>query len=74
MQMKLSFSALLAGVLVALSMQDVEALPVSNKRSAGMVTLPLKRVEQTRGVHGQIVSTILRNFVVLILISRRQYY
>lgn len=46
MQLRLTFSALLAGVLIALSANDAAAVPVT-KRS-GMVTLPLKRMHQAR--------------------------
>ncbi|KAF8969251.1 aspartic peptidase A1 [Flammula alnicola] len=53
MQLRLSLSTLLAGVLLMLSMQAVESLPLS-KRSPKFVTLPLKRVEQARGLHPQI--------------------
>ncbi|KAJ7593458.1 aspartic peptidase A1 [Mycena floridula] len=51
MQLKLSFSALLAGLLVAL---EVAAIPT--KRDNGMVTLPLKRVPQSSSnVHPSIL-------------------
>lgn len=52
MQLTISFFALLVTVLVALS--DVEALPA--KRGAGMITLPLKRIQQpSSDLHPQIV-------------------
>ncbi|KAI3613767.1 aspartic-type endopeptidase [Moniliophthora roreri] len=56
MQLKLSFSTLLAGVLLACnSVQDAEARPLAKPRNAGVVTLPLKRVEQrSEGIHPQI--------------------
>jgi len=47
MQLSLSFSALLAGVLVA-----VQAVPVAQQPR--MITLPLKRIEQRSDVHPQI--------------------
>ncbi|EPQ52745.1 acid protease [Gloeophyllum trabeum ATCC 11539] len=54
MQLGLSFSLLLASLLVALSSSQVDAHPV--KRNAGLVTLPLKRVHQARGdVHPQML-------------------
>lgn len=58
MQLNLSFIALLAGVIVALTVQDAEALP-HPKRNLGMVTLPLKRAQRSGpDVHPQIVSLI----------------
>jgi hypothetical protein len=54
MQLHICFSALLT-TLVALSCQNVDALPT--KRSSAMVTLPLKRVYQTRNdIHPQVVG------------------
>ncbi|TFK40258.1 aspartic peptidase A1 [Crucibulum laeve] len=54
MQLKITFSVLLAGIFIALSTQDAEALPLS-KRNNGMITLPLRRVEHLRSdVHPQI--------------------
>ncbi|KDR78920.1 hypothetical protein GALMADRAFT_244580 [Galerina marginata CBS 339.88] len=54
MQLSLSLSALLAGVLFILSMQVVEAAPLF-QRAPKFVTLPLKRVElATRSLHPQI--------------------
>jgi len=53
MQLSLSFSALLAGVLVALSVPDVQAAPT--RRAPRMVTLPLKRMEVRSDVHPQIL-------------------
>ncbi|KAJ7722740.1 acid protease [Mycena maculata] len=53
MQLSLSFSALLAGVLVALSVPDVQAAPY--KRAPKMVTLPLKRIQARSDVHPQIL-------------------
>ncbi|KAJ7510363.1 acid protease [Mycena galericulata] len=52
MQLSLSFSALLAGVLVALSVPDVQAAPTQRAR---MVTLPLKRMEVRSDVHPKIL-------------------
>ncbi|PPQ83461.1 hypothetical protein CVT25_007052 [Psilocybe cyanescens] len=52
--LSLSLSALLAGVLCMLSVQEVEAVPLT-QRAPRFVTLPLKRVEIAgRDVHGQI--------------------
>lgn len=56
MQLSLSFSALLAGVLVALSVPEVQAAPFA--RAPKMVTLPLKRMEVRSDVHPQIVSFV----------------
>ena len=58
MQLALSFSTLLASILVLLTVTDngVHAAPTS-KRAAKTITLPLKRIHQNRGdVHPQIVS------------------
>jgi len=52
MQLSLSFSALLAGVLVALSATEVHALPAPAQPRA--VTLPLKRIEQRGDGHPKI--------------------
>jgi hypothetical protein len=51
----LSLSTLLAGVLVMISTQVVESLPII-KRNSRFVTMPLKRVEQARDLHPQIVG------------------
>lgn len=57
MYLGVSFSVLLASVLVALSAVEVQAAPA--KRGAGMVTLPIQRVTQKRdGVHPHIVSSV----------------
>ncbi|TFK49900.1 aspartic peptidase A1 [Heliocybe sulcata] len=54
MQLGLSFSLLLASLLVALSSTEVNAVPV--KRNGGIITLPLKRVHQARDdLHPQIL-------------------
>ncbi|KAH8117800.1 acid protease [Phellopilus nigrolimitatus] len=55
MQLVLSFSTLLASLLVALSLaNDAAARPL--KRNAGMVTLPMKRISQARNdVHPQLL-------------------
>lgn len=53
--MHIKFSALLAGILVALS---ADALP-HPKRNAGTVTLPLRRLEHSSDAHPQIVSSML---------------
>jgi len=54
MQLSLSFSLLLASLLLAISSSNVEALPA--KRNAGMVTLPLKRLHQPRSdIHPQVL-------------------
>jgi hypothetical protein len=54
MQLQLAFTTLLSAFLIALSLQTVAAIPLE-ARKPGMVTLPLKRVEQKRsGVHPQI--------------------
>jgi hypothetical protein len=56
MQLTLPFSTLLAGVLVALCVQDVQAAPLQQQRSAPrMVTLPLKRMETRSPLHPHIV-------------------
>ncbi|KAJ7056627.1 acid protease [Mycena amicta] len=49
MQLSLSFSALLAGVLVALSANEVHAVPTPAQPR--MITLPLKRIEQRGDAH-----------------------
>jgi len=53
MQLGLSFSALLASFFVVMSASGVQALPV--KRNAGMVTLPLKRLESRSDIHPQLL-------------------
>lgn len=53
MQLSLSFSTLLAGIFITMSMQAVEALPII-KRNSHFVTMPLKRVERARDLHPQI--------------------
>jgi hypothetical protein len=53
MQLSLTFSTLLAGVLLAL---DVSAVPVA--QPPRMVTLPLKRMEVRSDAHPQIVRCI----------------
>ncbi len=56
MNLSLSFCTLLAGLLLILSVHDVDALPISKaKRSSGMITLPLKRLEQRSDIHPQLV-------------------
>ncbi|PPQ77889.1 hypothetical protein CVT25_015376 [Psilocybe cyanescens] len=52
MQLSLPFSAVLASVLFMMFVQVADSAPV--KRAPKFVTLPLKRVEQARNVHGQI--------------------
>ena len=55
MQLALSFSTLLASILVLLSAADVQAAPAAKRTKA--VTLPLTRIHQTRtDVHPQVVS------------------
>jgi hypothetical protein len=54
MQLNISFSTLLTGVLLALSAGEANAAPTASKRSAG-ITLPLKRVAQRTDVHPQIM-------------------
>ena len=57
MQLALSFSTLLASILVLLSAADngVQAVPLAKRGKS--ITLPLKRIHQNRGdVHPQIVS------------------
>lgn len=52
MQLQLSFSALLAGFILVLSLQVLDAAPIPKPNSSvSMVTLPLKRMEQVRNVH-----------------------
>ncbi|KAK0193667.1 acid protease [Armillaria mellea] len=53
MNLSLSFYALLAGVLLALSAQDADAHPVVKR--GGSVTLPLKRIQQRSDLHPQIL-------------------
>ncbi|KAJ7062712.1 acid protease [Mycena amicta] len=52
MQLSLPFSTLLAGVLVALSANQVDAFPTAARPR--MVTLPLKRIDQRSDAHPQI--------------------
>ncbi|KLO12797.1 acid protease [Schizopora paradoxa] len=55
MQLVLSFSTLLASLLVAITLVQVDAAPVNNPR-AGHITLPLKRVHQARDdIHPQVL-------------------
>lgn len=54
MQLSHSLSTLLAGVLLMLSVQVVDAAPFV-ERQPNFVTLPLKRVEMARDAHPQIV-------------------
>ena len=49
-----SLSTLLASVLIMMSMQAVESVPLV-KRNDKFVTMPLKRVEQSGDLHPQIV-------------------
>jgi hypothetical protein len=53
MQLGFSFSLLLASLILFFS-ASVEAIPV--RRNAGLVTLPLKRLQQRTDVHPTIVS------------------
>lgn len=53
MNLSLSFYALLAGVLLALSAQDADAHPIVKR--GGSVTLPLKRIQQRSDLHPQIL-------------------
>ncbi|KAK0450070.1 acid protease [Armillaria borealis] len=53
MNLSLSFYALLAGVLLALSAQDADAHPVIKR--GGSATLPLKRIQQRSDLHPQIL-------------------
>ena len=62
MQLSLSLSSLLAGVLVILSMQVVEAAPLE-RRGSGLVTMPLRRLEQKRSPHPQLVCLLF--FIVV---------
>jgi len=55
MQFEFSFSVLLVGVLVAISTQNAQALPLA-KHSAGMVTLSLNAVKRSGAdIHPQIL-------------------
>ncbi|EKM78686.1 hypothetical protein AGABI1DRAFT_114293 [Agaricus bisporus var. burnettii JB137-S8] len=56
MQFQSSFMLLLTGVFVVLSNTlFINALPISEKRNSGVVTLPLKRVKTSRSLHPQIL-------------------
>jgi hypothetical protein len=57
MQLQFSFMTLLVGIFVVLSSThtSVNALPLSKKEKPVVVTLPLKRVPQSRDIHPQIV-------------------
>ena len=52
-----TLSTLLGSVLIMMSMQVVESLPLI-KRNSKFVTMPLKRVEQARDIHPQIVCPL----------------
>lgn len=54
-----SFLALLVSALFVMLVVNVEAVPIARRRSSGMFSLPLKRMERTRDldVHPQIVRT-----------------
>jgi hypothetical protein len=55
MQLGLSFSTLLASVLIAFSAtESVEARPFS-RMNAGMLTMPLKRIPQNPNIHPQVL-------------------
>ena len=55
MQLALSFTTLLASILVLLSATDVQAAPHLKRTKS--ITLPLTRIHQNRGdVHPQVVS------------------
>ncbi|PCH42313.1 acid protease [Wolfiporia cocos MD-104 SS10] len=56
MQLVLSFSVLLASILVTLSAVGDSAQAAPARRNNGMITLPLKRIHQTRdsGLHPQV--------------------
>ncbi|KAI0955975.1 hypothetical protein AcV7_006503 [Taiwanofungus camphoratus] len=55
MQLGLSFSMLLAALLVSVSLYGDSAEAVPTRRGAGMVTLPLKRIHQPRDdIHPQV--------------------
>lgn len=57
MQLVLSFSTLLASLLVAITLVQVDAAPFNP--TAGLKTLPLKRVHQARDdIHPQIVRML----------------
>ena len=56
MQLPISFSVLLASVLVSLTLFGDAALAAPAKRNAKTITLPLKRAHQKRtDVHPQVV-------------------
>lgn len=59
MQLVFHFSTLLASLIIAISLaSDATALPY--RRDAGMVTLPLKRLESNkRDLHPQVVRTLV---------------
>ena len=58
MQLIGSFSALLASLLVASTLTgDVQAHPI--RRNAGMVTMPLKRINARADVHPNIVCSAM---------------
>jgi hypothetical protein len=61
MQLGISFTVLLASLILALSSADsVEAAPF--RRNAGMITLPLKRLHNSRDdIHPQVVSILHRS-------------
>lgn len=61
MQLQLSFSALLAGFVLVLSLQVLDAAPIPKRSSVSMVTLPLKRMEQARNVHPLIVCVLIKS-------------
>lgn len=54
MQLGASMTALLAGVLLMLTANVVESVPLT-KRTPQFVTLPLKRMAPVGGLHPQIV-------------------
>ena len=56
MQLVLSFSTLLASLLLALSLTE-NAVARPYRRDAGIITLPLKRIPQRDDVHPQVVSS-----------------
>ena len=59
MQLALSFTTLLASILVLLSATDVQAAPAFKRNNK--ITIPLTRIHQNRGdVHPQVVSIISR--------------
>ncbi|KAF8623629.1 hypothetical protein AX17_007330 [Amanita inopinata Kibby_2008] len=48
MQIKSSFAVLLATLVIASPQSSVNAAPLSTRRGTGTITLPLRRVQQTR--------------------------